>query len=259
MLRASVNLNNESKVNMQITKETVKGLKAPNLATHVQLKTTDGKTAVVPLKDIDTLVGADGELTFGRLNGKNKTTFVAATSDEDMAEMVKDTVSHLESENLKPDVSAVRTELMANYGFAPTDKEIEKIMKQNKKSVKAPKASKAKSEKTPKTKTPKAPKAKREAGAPRNGHGDVFGFSVASAARCLGAKGWFPSDAIVAIHSKVPKASEAAIRTYVQAGKQGVRGEPAKLTVDQIAELRSAVKAVEAKEAKAEAKDSASK
>jgi hypothetical protein len=68
----------------------------------------------------------------------------------------------------------------------------------------------------------------------------VFGFSVAAVARSLGRAGVMPSDAIAAIHSHQPKASPFAIRTYVQAGRAGLRGAPAKLTAQQLKSLKAA-------------------
>jgi hypothetical protein len=70
---------------------------------------------------------------------------------------------------------------------------------------------------------------------------EIFGFKVAAVARTLGAANWLPSDAIVAIHSIEPKASKLAIRTYVQAGRSGVRGNPAALTKAQLKQLTAAV------------------
>jgi len=69
--------------------------------------------------------------------------------------------------------------------------------------------------------------------------GDVFGFHVAAVARAMGAAGWMPAEAIKAIQSLVPKASPAGIRTYVQAGKHALRGEPAKLSAAQFKQLKS--------------------
>jgi hypothetical protein len=67
----------------------------------------------------------------------------------------------------------------------------------------------------------------------------IFGFSVAAVARALGRASVMPSDAIAAIHSHQPKASPFAIRTYVQAGRAGVRGAPAKLTAQQLKSLKA--------------------
>jgi hypothetical protein len=75
----------------------------------------------------------------------------------------------------------------------------------------------------------------------RKALGDIFGHSVASVARALGKHDWLPSDAVVAIQSVEPRASKLAIRTYVQAGRAGVRGEPAKLTSKQLKTLKAAV------------------
>lgn len=85
--------------------------------------------------------------------------------------------------------------------------------------------------------------AKKSKAAKKNSLAEIFGHSVAAVARALGNAGWMPADAIAAIHSIVPKASPLGIRTYVQAGKQGLRGDPAELTKKQLAELEAAAKA----------------
>jgi hypothetical protein len=67
----------------------------------------------------------------------------------------------------------------------------------------------------------------------------VFGFSVSSVARALGRAGMKPLAAIAAIHSHQPKASPLAIRTFVHAGRHGLRGKPAKLTTQQLKSLKA--------------------
>ena len=71
----------------------------------------------------------------------------------------------------------------------------------------------------------------------------LFGkFTVASVARRLGKAGLMPSGAIKAIHSmqRRDKSSPKAIRTFVQAGKSGLRGDPAALSKVQLAQLKKA-------------------
>jgi hypothetical protein len=67
----------------------------------------------------------------------------------------------------------------------------------------------------------------------------VFGFSVSSVARALGRAGVKPAAAVAAIHSHQPKASPLAIRTFVQAGRAGLRGAPAKLSTQQLKSLKA--------------------
>jgi hypothetical protein len=67
----------------------------------------------------------------------------------------------------------------------------------------------------------------------------VFGFSVSSVARALGRAGMKPLAAIAAIHSHQPEASPLAIRTFVHAGRHGLRGKPAKLTAQQLKSLKA--------------------
>lgn len=112
------------------------------------------------------------------------------------------------------------------------DEAVEKI--NNGKNGKAAKAA---------SKPGKAEKKAAKKAAKKNSLGDVFGFHVAAVARALGAAGWMPADAITAIHSLVPKASPAGIRTYVQAGKHNLRGEPAKLSASQMKQLKAVVTA----------------
>jgi hypothetical protein len=68
----------------------------------------------------------------------------------------------------------------------------------------------------------------------------IFGFSVASVARALGKAGLRPAAAVAAIHKHQPDASSFAIRTYVQAGRAGLRGAPAKLNATQLKQLKAA-------------------
>jgi hypothetical protein len=67
----------------------------------------------------------------------------------------------------------------------------------------------------------------------------VFGFTVASVCRALGKAGVKPAAAVAAIHAHQPKASVLAIKTFVQAGRHGLRGKPAKLTARQLKELKA--------------------
>jgi hypothetical protein len=67
----------------------------------------------------------------------------------------------------------------------------------------------------------------------------VFGFTVAAVARALGKAGVKPAAAVEAIHKHQPKASVLAIRTFVQAGRSGLRGAPAKLTAQQLKSLKA--------------------
>lgn len=76
--------------------------------------------------------------------------------------------------------------------------------------------------------------------AKKNGLASIFGFSVCSVARALGLAGFKPQAAVDAIHSKVPTASKLGIRTFVQAGRHGLRGAPAKLTKAQLKEMQQA-------------------
>jgi hypothetical protein len=66
---------------------------------------------------------------------------------------------------------------------------------------------------------------------------EILGFSVAAVARAFGKAGFKPSEAVTAIHKHQPDASTAAIRTYVQAGRHGLRGDAAKLSKKQLKEL----------------------
>ena len=68
---------------------------------------------------------------------------------------------------------------------------------------------------------------------------EIFGFSVSSVARALGRAGVKPLAAIAAIHKHQPDASPLAIRTFVQAGRAGLRGAPAKLSAKQLKELKA--------------------
>jgi hypothetical protein len=68
---------------------------------------------------------------------------------------------------------------------------------------------------------------------------EIFGFSVSSVARALGRAGVKPLAAIAAIHKHQPDASPLAIRTFVQAGRAGLRGAPAKLTAQQLKSLKA--------------------
>jgi hypothetical protein len=71
----------------------------------------------------------------------------------------------------------------------------------------------------------------------------LFGkFTVASVARRLGKAGLMPSAAHKAIVSmqKSNKSKIGAIRTWVQAGRHGLRGDPATLSKAQLAQLKKA-------------------
>jgi hypothetical protein len=68
----------------------------------------------------------------------------------------------------------------------------------------------------------------------------VLGFPVVAVARAFGKAGFMPAEAVAAIHTVEPKASINAIRTFVQAGRHGVRGVPAKLSKKQLKELVAA-------------------
>jgi len=59
---------------------------------------------------------------------------------------------------------------------------------------------------------------------------EIFGFSVSSVARALGRAGVKPLAEIAAIHKHQPDVSPLAIRTFVQAGRAGLRGAPDSLT-----------------------------
>src|SRR5262245_46761118 len=68
----------------------------------------------------------------------------------------------------------------------------------------------------------------------------VFGFSVISVARKLGLEGWKPAAAVKAIHRYEPNASVNAVKTFVHAGRHGLRGDPAPLTKTQLKQLAAA-------------------
>ena len=101
--------------------------------------------------------------------------------------------------------------------------------------------SKAKATKTTKPATRKAATTKTPKGFGE--HRFIFDHSVASVARALGAAGCMPSGAIAAIHKYQPLHSPAAIRSFVQAGKSGTRGEPAPLKKTELATLVKIAKA----------------
>jgi hypothetical protein len=65
----------------------------------------------------------------------------------------------------------------------------------------------------------------------------VLGFPVVAVARAFGKAGFMPAEAVAAIHTVEPKASINAIRTFVQAGRHGVRGVPAPLSKKQLKAL----------------------
>jgi hypothetical protein len=71
----------------------------------------------------------------------------------------------------------------------------------------------------------------------------IFDHSVASVARALGKAGVMPSGAIAAIHKYQPLHSPAAIRSFVQAGKSGTRGDVAPLKKTELATLVKYAKA----------------
>jgi hypothetical protein len=60
--------------------------------------------------------------------------------------------------------------------------------------------------------------------------------------RRLGKAGLMPSAAIKAIHSmqRKDKSSPKAVRTFVQAGRSGLRGDPAALSATQLKQLKAA-------------------
>jgi len=107
-----------------------------------------------------------------------------------------------------------------------------KIVKQINKIVGKAKATKANGK--AKAATTKAPA--KKSGAAKT----IFGFSVTSVVRRLGKAGFKPADAIKAIQSKVPSISPNTIRVQVNAGRNGLRGEPAKLTAVQLKQLQAA-------------------
>jgi hypothetical protein len=135
----------------------------------------------------------------------------------DNAEMVKDAKSYLKSNGIKPTAKNVKDQIAAEHGSKVANKAAKQSKKASKKSTKK--------------------------AAQRNEVDLVFGFKSAAVARALGAAGFMPSEAIAAIHAFQPKrqSAEAAIRTYVQAGKHGVRGEPAKLTKAQMKQMSQAI------------------
>lgn len=104
--------------------------------------------------------------------------------------------------------------LQYGYTVANLQKEVNNTMKKMKKNAKAKPVAKAK-------------KTVRE----------ILGFSVAAVARAFGKSGFKPSEAVTAIQKHQPEASTAAIRTYVQAGRHGLRGDAAKLSKKQLREL----------------------
>jgi len=92
-------------------------------------------------------------------------------------------------------------------------------------------------------KAAKVAKKTAKAKAPASNRTLMFGkYPVTAVARKLGALDWKPSDAITAIKSVFPDVSEATIRTQVQAGKAGKRGEPASLENGDLSILKDAVK-----------------
>ena len=106
-----------------------------------------------------------------------------------------------------------------------------KIVKQINKIVGKAKATKANGKAKATTKAPA-----KKSGAAKT----IFGFSVTSVVRRLGKAGFKPADAIKAIQSKVPSISPNTIRVQVNAGRNGLRGEPAKLTAVQLKQLQAA-------------------
>jgi len=83
--------------------------------------------------------------------------------------------------------------------------------------------------KAPKDQTPKEKKQ----------HEDIFGHTVSAIIRWMGKNGWKFSEAQRVLEERgLTDVAEGTIRTYLQAGKQGLRGAPAELTPEQAHELK---------------------
>ena len=83
--------------------------------------------------------------------------------------------------------------------------------------------------KAPKDQTPKEKKQ----------HEDIFGYTVSAIIRWMGKNGWKFQEAQRVLEQRgLTDVAEGTIRTYLQAGKQGLRGAPAELTYEQEQELK---------------------
>lgn len=82
---------------------------------------------------------------------------------------------------------------------------------------------------------------KTEGEATRAPRTDLFGHPVSAVIRWMGKKGWSFDHARSALDNlNCSQVADGTIRTYLQAGKQGLRGEAAALDADQEAELYAA-------------------
>lgn len=105
--------------------------------------------------------------------------------------------------------------------------------------VAAPKAKAEKPAKAPKVKAEKTEKAeKADTDAPALGKcGGVLGFAVTAVIRALGKHGVTKAQVVAIMAAKKVEVSPTTVQIQVCAGKAGTRGEPAKLTKEQFAEL----------------------
>ncbi len=84
----------------------------------------------------------------------------------------------------------------------------------------------------------KAPKAVKSGEAPALGKcGGLFGFAVTAVLRALGKHGATKAQAVAIMAAKKVEVAEATVQIQVCAGRAGKRGDPAKLTKEQLVEL----------------------
>lgn len=84
-----------------------------------------------------------------------------------------------------------------------------------------------------------APAQAKPGGSPVKSRYELFGVSVTAVVRALGKMGWDFDKTQAALKRVGAEAAEATVRIQLRAGVKGERGEPAKLTADQIKQLES--------------------
>jgi len=67
----------------------------------------------------------------------------------------------------------------------------------------------------------------------------IFGFPITSVVRWMGKEGWTLDEARIAIRTLNCDITDSTLRTQLTAGKNGKRGEPAKLSISETEELYS--------------------
>lgn len=170
-------------------------------------------------------------------------------SKNDIAEMIRDAKNVCKANQVRPTEGNLRRIITDEHGEAVAEQVFAKPATAGKTKPtvadlqEAVNTTEATMKKAKKVDARAAKSAKKQVANGKRPLKPVLGYPVVAVARAFGKAGFKPAVAVAAIHTVEPRASVAAIRTFVQAGRHGLRGTPAPVSKKALKELVAAADA----------------